>query len=218
MSRIIKMVDEIKEYYNLNDTLLASDLGIMQQTIRGWRDGRQPSLLNYNKVKKMYEEMKQEAVDNSIVQRFEALEEKVEKKPYEVEFPKNLEDLEDLYYVDEVGAIDYVFIYTEDRQKDVYQRGLAFETIEQAEQYDKERILLFKLHKWAEEHNEGWTPNWRDFDEYKYSVLCDCDEYKLFIKESWYENAFSKLPYFKSEEIAEQFIEEFEKEIKEVLY
>ena len=81
MSRIIKMVDEIKEYYNLNDTLLASDLGIMQQTIRGWRDGRQPTTPNYNKVKKMYEEMKQEAVDNSIVQRFEALEEKVENKP-----------------------------------------------------------------------------------------------------------------------------------------
>ena len=52
MSRIIKMVDEIKEYYNLNDTLLASDLGIMQQTIKGWREGRKPSLLNYNKVKK----------------------------------------------------------------------------------------------------------------------------------------------------------------------
>ena len=217
MSRIIKMVDEIKEYYNLNDTLLASDLGIMQQTIRGWRDGRQPSLLNYNKVKKMYEEMKQEAVDNSIVQRFEALEEKVEKKPYEVEFPKNLEDLEDLYYVDEVGAIDYVFIYTEDRQKDVYQRGLAFETIEQAEQYDKERILLFKLHKWAEEHNREWIPNWNETSKAKY-----CVEYNNYTREflvDYYSGilTFSKLPYFKSEEIAEQFIEEFGEEIKEVL-
>ena len=215
MSRIIKMVDEIKEYYNLNDTLLASDLGIMQQTIRGWRDGRQPSLLNYNKVKKMYEEMKQEAVDNSIVQRFEALEEKVEKKPYEVEVP---DDIENYYIIDETGALDYVFIYAKQNQKEVYQRGLAFERRAEAERYDKERILLFKLHKWAEEHNGGWTPNWRDFDEYKYSVSCDCDEYKLFIKESWYENAFSKLPYFKSEEIAEQFIKEFEKEIKEELY
>lgn len=102
MSRIIKMVDEIKEYYNLNDTLLASDLGIMQQTIRGWRDGRQPTTPNYNKVKKMYEEMKQEAVDESIVQRFEALEEKVENKPYEVEMP---EDIENYYYVDEIGEI-----------------------------------------------------------------------------------------------------------------
>ena len=217
MSRIIKMVDEIKEYYNLNDTLLASDLGIMQQTIRGWRDGRQPSLLNYNKVKKMYEEMKQEAVDNSIVQRFEALEENVEKKPYEVEFPKNLEDLEDLYFVDEAGAIDYVFIYTEDRQKDVYQRGLAFETIEQAEQFDKERILLFKLHKWAEEHSGGWIPDWEDWQERKYIVEHDTSSKELKTAFYVYLQPLTKLPYFKSEEIAKQFIEEFGDEIVEVL-
>ena len=214
MSRIIKMVDEIKEYYNLNDTLLASDLGIMQQTIKGWREGRKPNLDNYNKVKKMYEEMKQEAVDESIVQRFEALEEKVEKKSYEVEVP---DDIEDLYFVDEAGAIDFAFIYTEDRQKDVYQRGLTFETAEEAEQYDRERILLFKLHKWAEEHNGGWTPDWRDFDEYKFSVTFDFDEYEFLIKDSWYENTFSKLPYFISKGIAKQFIEEFGEEIKEVL-
>lgn len=216
MSRIIKMVDEIKEYYNLNDTLLASDLGIMQQTIRGWRDGRQPTTPNYNKVKKMYEEMKQEVVDESIVQRFEALEEKVEKKPYEVEYPKNLEDLEDLYFVDEAGAIDYVFIYTEDRQKDVYQRGLAFETIEQAEQYDRERILLFKLHKWAEEHNGGWTPNWKDYNEEKWTVMYhnECEEFEIY--ENYRYREFLKLPYFESEEIAELFIKEFGDEIKEV--
>lgn len=215
MSRIIKMVDEIKEYYNLNDTLLASDLGIMQQTIRGWRDGRQPTTPNYNKVKKMYEEMKQEAIDNSIVQRFEALEEKVEKKSYEV---KVLEDIEDYYTLDGYGKVYSLKGFSMNYTRCQYERGLAFKTREQAEQFKKEQILLFKLHKWAEEHNGGWTPNWKDFDEYKYSVACDCDEYKLFIKETWYENAFSKLPYFISEGTAEQFIKEFEYEIKEVLY
>lgn len=214
MSRIIKMVDEIKEYYNLNDTLLASDLGIMQQTIRGWRDGRQPTRPNYNKVKAMYEEMKQEAVDNSIVQRFEALEEKVEKKPYEVELP---EDIEEYEFLNENGRTGKIYIIHKKWAKEVYQRGLAFKNRKELEQYDKERILLFKLHKWAEEHNGGWTPNWRDFDEYKYSVSFDCDEYKLFVKSCWYENAFSKLPCFISEGIAEQFIEEFGDEIKEVL-
>lgn len=214
MSRIIKMVDEIKEYYNLNDTLLASDLGIMQQTIRGWRDGRQPTTPNYNKVKKMYEEMKQEAVDNSIVQRFEALEEKIEKKPYEVEVPDDIEN----YYYPEIGEIYKVgstvssVVY-----KEMYQCGLTFKTVEEAEQYDKERILLFKLHKWAEEHNGEWTHNWNETSEAKYCVeynnytgrfLVDC--YSAIF-------TFSKLPYFKSEKIAEQFIEEFGDEIIEVL-
>ena len=211
MSRIIKMVDEIKEYYNLNDTLLASDLGIMQQTIRGWRDGRQPTTPNYNKVKKMYEEMKQEAVDNSIVQRFEALEEKVEKKPYEVDYPKNLEDL---YYTDVDGGIDLVGIHYGETRKEIYKRGVTFKTVEEAEKYDKERILLFKLHKWAEEHNEGWTPNWYDGSTKYYVVY---DYYDFEVKWTNWERTFSKLPYFKSAEIAQQFIEEFEDEIIEVL-
>ena len=214
MSRIIKLVDEINEYYNLNDTLLASDLGITQQTIRGWREGRQPTTPNYNKVKKMYEDMKQEAIDNSIVQRFEALEEKVEKKPYEVDYPKNLEDY---YYVDVDGAIDLVGIYFVETQKEIYDRGLAFKTVEEAKQYDKERKLLFKLHKWAEEHNGGWTPNWKDLEEEKWAAMYD-NKYKIF---EIYENRryleLLKLPYFKSEEIAERFIEEFGDEIKEVL-
>lgn len=214
MSRIIKMVDEIKEYYNLNDTLLASDLGIMQQTIKGWREGRKPNLDNYNKVKKMHEEMIQEVLDESLTQRFEALEEKVEKKPYEVKVP---EDLEDYFYVDETGIIYKLSVYVETEQIKILNRGLAFKTKEEAEQYDRERILLFKLHKWAEEHNGGWTPNWEDCDEYKYSVSCDCAEYELFVKYSWYDNAFSKLPYFISEGIAKQFMEEFGDEIKEVL-
>ena len=176
MSRIIKMVDEIKEYYNLNDTLLASDLGIMQQTIKGWRDGRKPSLANYNKVKAMYDKMQQEKVDNSIVQRFEALEEKVEKEPYKVEFPV---DMDGYYFMDSYGKIFSCRGFNVTLKCSLYRRGLAFKTEEEAEQFDKERILLFKLHKWAEEHNGGWTPNWKDYDEYKYSVACDCDEYKL---------------------------------------
>ena len=213
MSRIIKLVDEINEYYNLNDTLLASDLGITQQTIRGWREGRQPTTPNYNKVKAMYDEMKQEAVDNSIVQRFEALEEKVEKQLYEVEVP---EDVDDYVYINNVGNIYNLNTFTIVEYKKIYKRGLTFKSEEEAEEFDKERILLFKLHKWAEEHNGGWTPDWKDFDEYKFSVTFDFDEYKFLIKDSWYENAFSKLPYFISKPIAKQFIKDFGDEIKEV--
>lgn len=213
MSRIIKMVDEIKEYYNLNDTLLASDLGIMQQTIRGWRDGRQPTSPNYNKVKAMYEEMKQEAVDNSIVQRFEALEEKIEKKPYEVEVP---EDIEECIFLSENGRTGNIYNIHEKWTKEVYQRGLTFKTREKAEKYDKERILLFKLHKWAEEHNEGWTPNWKESDD-KFFICYFHNSGSFHVKNAWNANDFHKLPYFKSEELAREFIEEFGDEIKEVL-
>ena len=214
MSRIIKLVDEINEYYNLNDTLLASDLGIMQQTIRGWRDGRQPTTPNYNKVKKMYEEMKQEAVDNSIVQRFEALEEKIEKQPYRIKFP---DDIGDYYIMNEYGEVYSLEEFSTNYALCHYERGLTFKTVEEAEQYDKERILLFKMHKWAEEHNGGWIPNWKDFKEEKYTIVYDHDCKKFYVYLNFYYGDLSKLPLFKTEKIAEQFIEEFGEEIKEVL-
>ena len=214
MSRIIKMVDEIKEYYNLNDTLLASDLGIMQQTIRGWRDGRKPTRPNYNKVKKMYEEMKQEAVDESIVQRFEALEEKVEEQPYRIKFP---DDIGDYYIMNEYGEVYSLEEFSTNYALCHYERGLTFKTVEEAEQYDKERILLFKLHKWAEEHNGEWTPNWKDCNEEKYTIVYDHDCERFFVYLNFYYGDLSKLPLLKTEEIAEQFIKEFGDEIKEVL-
>ena len=43
----------------------------------------------------------------------------------------------------------------------------------------------------------------------------ECEEFEIYENYSYRE--FLKLPYFKSEEIAKQFIEEFGDEIKEVL-
>ncbi len=144
--------------------------------------------------------------------RIELLERKADKKPYEVKVP---EDIENYYFLDETGNIVYKALYSSNYQKKTFMHGLAFKTKEEAEQHDKERILLFKLHKWAEKHNEGWTPDWEDFREPKYTIAY---EYRKFVVSPAYTyQQFLKLPYFKSEEIAEQFIEEFGDEIKEVL-
>ena len=145
--------------------------------------------------------------------RIKLLESKTDKKPYGVELPK---DLEDYYYVDETGRIDILCVYVEDAQKEVYKRGLAFETREEVEQYDKERILLFKLHKWAEEHNEGWYPNWEGSDD-KFYIYYFYNTESFCVGSDWNCNTFNKLPFFKSEELAREFIEEFGDEIKEVL-
>lgn len=142
------------------------------------------------------------------------LEEKVEKKPYEVEVP---EDLEEYYMLEEGGDVLKTNTYSEKWRRKTFIRGLVFETREQAEQHDKERILLFKLHKWAEEHNEGWTPNWEDIKEEKWSVMYDDKNKELETYVNYKKQDFLKLPYFKSEEIAREFIKEFKEEIKEVL-
>ena len=133
------------------------------------------------------------------------------KTSYEVEFP---EGLEKYYILDEVGRLS---VYTEKGKSQMYIRGLTFKTEEDAKRYDKERILLFKLHKWAEEHNGEWTPNWNEMSKAKY-----CIEYNNYTGEflvDYYSGifTFSKLPYFKSEEIAREFVKEFREEIIEVL-
>lgn len=135
------------------------------------------------------------------------------KTPYEVEVP---EDIENYYFLDETGNIVYKALYSSNYQKKTFIHGLAFKTKEEAEKHDKERILLFKLHKWAEEHNEGWTPNWED-DGVKWYVTYETDRNILKINWCVCCRQFIKLPYFKSEELAREFIEEFGDEIKEVL-
>lgn len=143
------------------------------------------------------------------------LEKEVEKKPYEVEVP---EDIGNYYYVDELGGINLVEdTFHETDYEGVYQRGLVFKTREEAEQYDKERILINKFKDWAKKYNEGWTVNWEESEDkfyIDYHHMSKCFQVKI----AWHANTFHKLPYFKSEEIAQQFIEEFVDEINEVLY
>lgn len=146
--------------------------------------------------------------------RFKILESKADKKPYEVEVP---EDLEEYYMLEEGGDVLKAYTYSEKWRREAFIRGLAFKTKEEAERYDKERILLFKLHKWAEEYNAEWTLNWEDFEN-KYFVKYDHKEGAFSIACAWSFNHFSKLPYFKSEGIAEQFIKEFGDEIIEVFF
>lgn len=160
------------------------------------------------KVKRLEEELTEV--------RIELLERKasfIPYKPYEVEVP---EDIDDYYYTNEYGRVDYLGGYNTSYEKNKYIRGLAFKTEEEAEKYDKERILLFKMYKWAEEHNGGWKPNWEN-RETKYHITYEMEQEFFNIEYCVCYQQFSKLPYFKTEKIAKKFIEEFRKEIIEVL-
>ena len=141
-------------------------------------------------------------------------ESKAENIPYEVKVP---EDIEDYYYVDELGRIYLVrglLDFDEHEYELLYKRGLAFKTREEAEQFDKERILIKKLKDWAKEYQRDWTPNWDD-DDAKYYV--EYEYGRFLIKFNTNNRTFTKLPYFKSEEIAREFVKEFRDEIIDVL-
>lgn len=165
--------------------------------------------MNYKELEQEVKRLEEQIKDLKV-----KLEEKAEKKAYEVEFP---EDINHLAYLDEDGYCIPLEDYDYKPKKNIYIRGLAFGTREEAERYDRERILLFKMRKWAEECNGEWTPNWNDCNETKYFIIFD-KLYKTFKIDCYARiKPFSKLPYFKSEEIAELFIKEFGDEIKEVL-
>lgn len=150
--------------------------------------------------------------------RIELLERKapfIPYKPYEVKVP---EDIGNYYFVSELGAITLLKdVFFSAGYEKVYQRGLAFKTIEEAEQFDKERILINRAKDWAKKYNEGWTPNWEDIKEEKWSDMYDDKNKELETYVNYKKQDFLKLPYFKSEEIAREFIEVFGEEIKEVL-
>lgn len=153
------------------------------------------------------EKLKQEIIEL----RFNQLESKGGPIPYQVKIPA---DLENYYTIDIDGSIEGLYGYTNEIRVLFYLRGLAFKTKTEAEQHLKKSMLLFKLNKWAEEHNGDWTLNWKA-NEPNYYVTYDY--YGFSIKWSYLCNSFIKLPYFKTKELAEQFIEEFGEEIKEVL-
>lgn len=139
--------------------------------------------------------------------RIKFLESEANKKSYEVKVP---EDIGDYYYVSESGDIDLVEdVFHDIDYEGLYQRGLAFKTRAEAEQFDKERILIKKLKDWAKEHQRDWTPDWNDLDEEKNSVIYDNGHKKLKTIKNYRSQEIIKLPYFKREEIAKQFIDEF---------
>lgn len=159
------------------------------------------------KVKRLEEELTEV--------RIELLERKVNKTSYEVEVP---EDIGDYYFVSELGVITLLKdVFFSAGYEKVYQRGLAFKTKEEAEQFDKERILINRAKDWAKEHQRDWTPDWSNFNETKYYITCkkEVGEFDMNFCRTF--RHLIKLPYFKSEEIGEQFIEEFGDEIIEVL-
>ena len=136
-----------------------------------------------------------------------------EKKKFEVKLP----DMYDtLYYIDDICSEVYITNFVSSaRDKDRYLRGFYFNTEEEAKQRLKEQRLLFKIKKWAEIHNEGWEPDWSDYEK-KWYVYYNHVKERLNVTWGYNSTNFAKLPYFKTREIAQECIDLFGDEIKEV--
>lgn len=210
METVAEMMKVVKEYYNLNDTLLAVELGVKSTgNITQWRKGEtKPNKDRYIKLKSLYEKVMSLKEDQK-----EETQVKV-KERYELKYPENGTLL---FYNDiTTGAIREI-LYDADKMDIVnaYSFGMLYKTREEAIQKRLEFLLLKRINDWAEEYNEGWRPNGNN--TFNFYVIYKNSDKTLDV--SWCSaiQSFIKLPYFKSREIAEQFIEEFGEQIKEVL-
>lgn len=202
---VVEMVERIKEHYNLNDTLLASDLGISRKAITGWRNGNIPKVETYKKVKELYYGIEEIEINNTEAEK---------KERYELKFPPNGTIL---YFNDITTGSIREIVFNKDKMQllNMYSFGMLYKTREEAVQQRKELLLLKRIRDWAEENNESWTPNWRSSDE-KYSITFNyyLNRFWIFNDDRFYR--INKLPHFKSELLGAKFINEFGDEIVEV--
>lgn len=167
--------------------------------------------MNKEELLKEYDE-KAKALRDEFISKLED-----DKKEFRLTYPK---DKEKVYFInrDTVGISETYFWNGASSDRLMFEMGGYFKTEEEAEQYLKERKLLFKLQQWAKEKNEGWVPDWSNDDEEKYYITYFKDKSLGVSWEiTWGMINFTKLPYFKTSEITQECIKLFENEIKEVL-
>lgn len=163
--------------------------------------------MNKEELIKEYDE-KAKALRDEFIAKLED-----DKKEFKLTYPR---DKEMIYLADcEVTSVLYDAIDKADKR--IFEHGLYFNTKQEAEQHLKECKLLFKLRQWAKEKNDGWEPNWSDICQEKYFIFYDYYRKKLHLSFNNSTSGISKLPYFKTREIAQACIAEFGEEIREVL-
>lgn len=166
--------------------------------------------MNKEELLKEYDE-KAKALRDEFISKLED-----DKKEFELTYPEK--DYW-VYCVDgDTGEIVEVY-YTANNTTDrfLFEHGYYFETKEEAEHFLKERKLMFKIHQWAKEKNEGWKPDWSDGGENKYYIFYGHSGNEFEVSSVVISDNFKKLPYFKSREIAQECIDLFREEILEVL-
>lgn len=162
--------------------------------------------------------MSKEERIQELIEKIDELKEELEelqKTPYEISYP---EPGTKIYYIrDYTGDIHSAILnFLNEDIKHLYDIGLLFNTEEEAEQFKRERALIKKIKCWAKEQQGDWKPDWSNTNQRRYYFQIDRSSKKTNCDWYWGHDKLSKLPYFKTEEIAEACIDEFGDEILEV--
>ena len=99
----------------------------------------------------------------------------------------------------------------------LFEHGYFFKSKEEVEKHLKKCKLLFTIKQWAKEKNDGWVPDWSDYSNDKFLIYYDGEDGLLRINAGSINNTLSSLPTLKTRKIAQECIDLFGDEIKEVL-
>ena len=147
-------------------------------------------------------EMKIQAPEGYEIDKENSTFENIVFKKIEKELPKSWEDLKILngYYVNESSEVDIFESYTTDE----YNKNV-FPTKEEAEAC----VALAQLCQLRDRYNDGWKPDWEDYNETKY-----CIEFCQGRIETVDRVNCHKILTFKTEELRDKFLENFRDLIK----
>lgn len=84
------------------------------------------------------------------------------------------------YYLNWDGSIHETTLTMNDTTKESgIKQGNVFKTIEDAEKERDRRALLYEFNQFKNEQNNGWAPNWKDYNEPKlYITFSENNELK----------------------------------------
>lgn len=120
------------------------------------------------------------------------------------------------YFLNEVGDILELIptVNNESWGKAIKQNN-TFKTRKDAEKERDRRALLHEFNQFKNERNDGWTPNWKDFNMSKYFVAADSDGY-LKSMSMYATDSFVQFGYFRNYKDCMDAIEKFGDRIKKL--
>ena len=118
------------------------------------------------------------------------------------------------YHMGRFGGVD-CSKYDSGADERAFETQLVFKTREEAEKHLLKQQAKMRVIKEIARLNEGWKPNWKDWDELKYNVAILDKE--LVFGENYALKMTDNNLYLKSEELVEQLIETHEKDLKLML-
>lgn len=99
--------------------------------------------------------------------------------------------------------------------KNSIKQGNTFKNIKGAEKERDKRALLYEINQFRDERNNGWVPNWKDFNTYKYFIAVDSKGYLKSIS-MYGTDTFVQFGYFRNYEDCMDAINKFGDRIKKL--